>query len=96
MGMLLHDIRFGSRMLLKNPGFTLIAVVTLALGIGANTTIFSIADALILRPFNFPNQQRLVMIWSQSLQAGFDHKHLPIGVFTDWQEQSQSFEQLVG
>ncbi len=91
-----QDLRYGLRMMLNRPGFTLIAIIMLAAGIAANTTIFSIADALILRPFNFPNQQRLVMIWSQSLQAGFDHKHLPIGVFTDWQEQSQSFEQLVG
>ena len=90
-----QDLRYGLRMMLKRPGFTLIAIGMLAIGIAANTTIFSIADALILRPFNFPNQERLVMIWSQSLQAGFDHKHIMAGVFTDWQEQSQSFEQLV-
>ena len=90
-----QDLRSGLRMMLKRPGFTLIAISMLAIGIAANTTIFSIADALILRPFNFPNQDRLVMIWSQSLQAGFDHKHIMAGVFTDWQEQSQSFEQLV-
>jgi putative ABC transport system permease protein len=82
-------------MMLKRPGFSSIAIGMLAIGIAANTTIFSIADALILRPFNFPNQQRLVMIWSQNLQAGYDHKHIMAGTFTDWQEQSQSFEQLV-
>jgi putative ABC transport system permease protein len=91
-----QDLRYGLRMMLKRPGFTLIAIGMLAIGIAANTTVFSIADALILRPFDFPNERRLVMIWSQSLQAGFDHKYLPIGVFTDWQEQSQSFEQVVG
>jgi putative ABC transport system permease protein len=90
-----QDLRYSLRMTLKRPGFALIAICMLAIGIAANTTIFSIADALILRPFNFPNQERMVMIWSQSLQAGFDHKHIMAGVFTDWQEQSQSFEQLV-
>jgi putative ABC transport system permease protein len=90
-----HDTRYGLRMMSKKPGFTLIAIGMLAIGIAANTTIFSVADALILRPFNFPNQDRLVMIWSQSLSAGYHHKYLLNGVFTDWQEQSQSFEQLV-
>jgi putative ABC transport system permease protein len=57
--------------------------------------IFSIADALIFRPFDFPNQDRLVMIWSQSKSAGYHHKYILCGVLTDWQEQSQSSEQLV-
>jgi hypothetical protein len=58
-----QDTRYGTRTMLKNPGFTLTAILTLALGIAANTTIFSVADALMLRPFNFPNQDRLVMVW---------------------------------
>ncbi len=90
-----QDLRYGLRIMLKRPGFTLIAISMLAIGIAANTTIFSIAYALILRPFDFPNQDRLVMIWSQSLSAGYHHKYILNGVFTDWQEQSQSFEQLV-
>jgi predicted permease len=90
-----QDLRYGLRMMLNRPGFTLIAISMLAIGIAANTTIFSIADALILRPFDFPNQDRLVMIWSQSPSAGYHHKYILSGVFTDWQEQSQSFEQLV-
>src|SRR5262252_9694618 len=56
---LLQDLRYGARMLLNKPGFTLIAVIALAAGIAANTTIFSLADATILRPFNFRNQERL-------------------------------------
>jgi putative ABC transport system permease protein len=90
-----QDLRYGLRMMLKRPGFTLIAIGMLAIGIAANTTIFSVADALILRPFDFPNKDRLVMIWSRSLSAGYHHKYLLTAVFTDWQEQSQSFEQLV-
>jgi len=71
---LLQDMRYGARMLMKQPGFTLVAVITLAAGIAANTTIFSLADALILRPFNFPHQERLVMIWERDSLAGrFDH-----------------------
>jgi putative ABC transport system permease protein len=90
-----QDLRYGLRMMLKRPGFTLIAIGMLAIGIAANTAVFSIADGLILRPFDFPNQDRLVMIWSQSRSAGYHHKYLLNAVFTDWQEQSQSFEQLV-
>src|SRR5215813_13879544 len=61
-----QDLRYGARMLMKNPGFTLIAVITLAAGIAANTTIFSVADALVLRPFDFPNQERLGMVWERT------------------------------
>ncbi|MGH9767221.1 MAG: ABC transporter permease, partial [Blastocatellia bacterium] len=96
MQTLIQDLRYGARMLMKKPGFALIAVITLAAGIAANTTIFSIADALILRPFNFPHQDRLVMVWERgSLAGGFDHGSVAPGNFTDWREQSQSFEQLV-
>jgi putative ABC transport system permease protein len=90
-----QDVRYGSRKMLAAPGFALIAVITLALGIAANTTIFSLADALILRPFDFPQQQRLVMIWEQNPQASFDHYPVAPGNFIDWQQQGQSFERLV-
>ena len=93
---LLQDLRYGLRMLLNMPGFTLIAVITVAAGIAANTTIFSIADALILRPFNFPHQERLVMVWERGEnEGGFDHGSIAPGNFNDWREQSQSFERLV-
>ncbi|HEY7182209.1 MAG TPA: hypothetical protein VIC84_12350 [Blastocatellia bacterium] len=67
-----QDLRYGARMLMKKPGFTLIAVITLAAGIAANTTIFSLTDALILRPFNFQNQDRLVMIWERGAAGLLD------------------------
>src|SRR5262249_16522429 len=78
----------------QKPGFTLIAIFTLALGIGANTTIFSLADACMIRPFNFPNQDRLVMIYEKG-QVGFAKGYVAPGNFNDWREQSQSFERLV-
>jgi putative ABC transport system permease protein len=93
---LLQDLRYGMRMLLGKPGFALIAVITLAAGIAANTTIFSMADALILRPFRFPNQERLVAVWERSTaQGGFDHGWVAPGNFNDWREQNQSFERLI-
>jgi predicted permease len=90
-----QDLRYGARMLIKQPGFTLIAVLTLALGIGANTTIFSAIEALILHPFSFPNQDRLVAIYERILGAGVNRANVTPGALHDWREQSKSFEQFV-
>jgi len=89
-----QDLRHGARMMLQNPGFTLIAIFTLALGIGANTVVFSLADAAILRPFDFPNQDRPVMIWEKP-RLGFNRIIVAAGNLNDWREQSSSFEQLI-
>jgi putative ABC transport system permease protein len=95
MQTLLQDLRYGTRMLLKQPGFTLVAVVTLGLGIGATTTVFSTVDALILRPFNFARQERLIVVWEQNLAVGNVRGAVAPGNFTDWREQNQTCEQLV-
>ena len=70
MEVLLTEIRYAFRSLLKHPGFTGLAVVTLALGISANTTIFSAVDSLLLHPFSFPNQDRLVVLYEQNRATG--------------------------
>ncbi len=71
MESLLRDLKFSARSLLNHPGSTAVAVLTPAIGIGANTSIFSTVDALILHPFSFPNQERLVVVWEQNRALGF-------------------------
>jgi putative ABC transport system permease protein len=93
MNSLLQDLRFGVRMLMKQPGFTVIAALTLALGIGANTTIFSAIESVILHPFAFPNQERLVAIYER-MPSG-ERELVTPGALHDWRGQSRSFEQFV-
>ena len=88
------DITYALRNLLKRPGFTLIAVVTLALGIGANTAIFSAINALLLKPLPFHELDRVVAIWDKSPSRGYDHNEVTFANYLDWQAQNQSFEQL--
>jgi putative ABC transport system permease protein len=95
MDTLWNDIRHGVRGFLKQPGFTAVVVLTLALGIGSNTTIFSAVDALLLHPFSFPNQDRLVVVWDQNRTSGFARGSVAPGNFTDWRDQNQVAEQLV-
>src|SRR5579872_7317983 len=68
---LAQDVRFGLRMLCKNPGFTAVAVLTLTLGIGANTAIFSVVDAVLLNPIPYPAANRLVVLWEQKLDRNW-------------------------
>src|SRR5829696_4382336 len=87
-----QDLRYGARMFLKQPGFTLIAVLTLALGIGANTAIFSVVNAVLLRPLPFAEPERLVWLWDTQPQLPTAPASLPD--FLDWKGQNQSFEHL--
>jgi putative ABC transport system permease protein len=94
MGNLLQDLRFGARMLLKNPGFTLIAVVTLALGIGANTAIFSVVNAVILRPLPFYQPERLVQVFDNFQKQNLNRISVSVPEFFDYQRETKSFEKL--
>jgi predicted permease len=88
-----QDIRYGLRMLRKSPGFTAVAILTLALGIGANTAIFSVVDAVLLRPLPYPHSDRLVMVYQSASQLGRAGPSYPN--FQDWQRATRSFEELV-
>lgn len=91
MAGLLQNLSFGWRLLRKSPGFTLVALITLALGIGANTAIFSVVYATLLAPMPYPNPDRLVMVWSK-VQGG--RNGVAAGDFLDWKQQSKSFQDL--
>lgn len=90
-----QDLRYALRMLVRERGITAVAVITMALGIGVNTTIFSTLELLVFRPFDFGNQDRLVTIWEQQLDVGIRRSPAAPGNFNDWREQSQTFEHLV-
>jgi putative ABC transport system permease protein len=93
MDSLIKDIRFGIRSLLKRPGFTAIALVALALGIGANTAIFSLVNAVVLRPLPFPDPDRLVWVWGNIRSGGNRASVSPLD-FLDYREQNKTLENL--
>jgi putative ABC transport system permease protein len=93
-----QDLRYGARMLMKNPGFTLIVVLMLALGIGANSAIFSVVNSVLLRELPYREPQRLVVAWSdrplQQAQSGWTEYPFTAADFRDLRDQNQSFEQM--
>ena len=89
-----QDLRYGVRGLLKRPGFAAVVVLTLALGVGANSAIFSIVYAVLLRPLPFPEQERLVVAWEKDTTANTPFVELSVAEVRDWQAQNQSFTSL--
>src|ERR1700730_14743863 len=94
MESLIRDIRYAVRSLFKRPGFAAIAVITLALGIGANTAIFSVVNAVLLRALPFPDPDRLVMVWEDATYAGFPRNTPAPANYADWKSQNHVFEGL--
>ncbi|HEU5132891.1 MAG TPA: ABC transporter permease, partial [Pyrinomonadaceae bacterium] len=94
MESIITDIRFGLRSLLKRPGATAIALVTLALGIGVNTAIFSAVDSILFRPMPFSDPDRLVSVWEQTPSLGIQQNQAAPANFFDLRNQNQSFEAL--
>ena len=91
---MLHEIRYGLRMLAKGRGITALAILTLALGIGANSAIFSVVNAVLLRPLPYKNPGLLVMLWQSNLRKNGDSGPVSPANFVDWRDQNQVFERL--
>jgi putative ABC transport system permease protein len=96
MRTLLQDLRYGARTLIKTPGFTAAALITLALGIGANTAIFSVVNSVLLRPLPYPNAERLMTIWENHMaRNGPEREWTSPPGFEDWRDQAKSFDHVV-
>jgi putative ABC transport system permease protein len=91
---LLKDLRYSFRALCKMPGFSIVALLVLALGIGANTAIFSVLNSVVLNPLPYPGSDRLALIWETDLKDGITREGPSAPNFLDWKEQSQSFEDM--
>jgi putative ABC transport system permease protein len=91
-----QDLRYGARMLLKNPGFTLIAVLTLALGIGANTAIFSVINGVLLSALPYPQPEQLAMVWLDNRRQGIPDDITSYPNFVDWRDRNKTFQGMAG
>src|SRR5688572_29570609 len=89
-----QDLRHATRGLTRSPGFTIVAVLTLALGIGANVAIFTLVNAVLLRPLPFDDSDRLVMLSESHLQTGQQRVGVLPGSFFDWRDRSRSFDAM--
>src|SRR5687767_415040 len=94
MTTLLTDIRFGGRVLLKSPLMTIIALLALTLGIGANTAIFSVVNAVLLRSFPYADAEKLVLVWEKRQGGRTDQNVINLANFSDWKEQNQVFSDM--
>lgn len=96
MATLLQDLRFGLRMLVAHPGFAIVALIAIALGIGANTAIFSVVNGVLLRPLPYKQPEKLAMVWLDNRRQGIHEDITSWPNFTDWRDQNRSFEGMAG
>jgi hypothetical protein len=94
MDTLIQDLRYGIRTLLKKPGFAAIAILMLAIGIGANTAIFSVVNGVLLRPLPYRDSERVITVWQNDVQKGLERVDVAPANFLDWQEQNQVFGEM--
>jgi putative ABC transport system permease protein len=88
------DLKLAIRQFWKNPAFTAVAIITLALGIGANTAIFSVIDTVLLKPLPYPEPDRIVTLWERDPARDMRQGPVTPPNFVEWQKQTHSFEQL--
>src|SRR5687767_14220888 len=93
MNNLIQDIRYSLRGLLRQPAFTLVAVLSLALGIGANTAIFSLVNAVLLKPLTFTEPDRLAVVWEADPTRDVTQDNVAVGNYVDWKAQNSVFEE---
>jgi putative ABC transport system permease protein len=93
---MLKDLRYAIRTLLKRPGFLLVAVSTLALGIGGTTAMFTVVNSVLLRPLRFPEPERVIVLEGINPPLGIKQSNMSVPDIVDWQQQTQSFEQIAG
>src|SRR5436190_2152286 len=91
MNTLLQDLRYGFRLLLKNKGFAAVAILALALGVGANTAIFSLVNGVLLRPLPFPDAERIVYFEGRNPTQGIIDSNISFPDFLDWSQQTDLF-----
>src|ERR1700685_4439155 len=96
MNALGRDLRFGVRLLTKAPGFTAVALATLALGIGAATSIFSVVDAVVFKPLPFRKPDRVLVLWEKNPSLNRFRMSVAVGNFRDWAQQSHTLEGVAG
>src|SRR5215813_14054399 len=90
----MQDIRYSLRTLLKNRAFTLTALFILALGIGANSAIFSVINAVLLRPLPYKDSERILFVWGKNQKESNDRNTVSLPDYQDWKEQGRSFEAM--
>jgi len=94
MGSLTNDVRYGVRMLFRSPASSVVSIVALAVGIGANTSIFSVVNGVLLRPLAYKDSDRLVVVWETKLSKGITHEQVSPPDYRDWVEQNRVFDQI--